>query len=161
MELKLIEFNHEQDIMINLIISFWKEHNSITPTYEDALSDLKEWSKEGNRLYFISFDNNFVGFLHLGSRGCEPDWLENIYVLKEYQNKGIGTSAIKLVEDIVKEYSESLYIEAAARNYKVIRLYHRIGYTCLNTITIRKDFNNKYENIGKEKILDLDFDIKK
>ena len=161
MDVKLTSYNYEQNKMIELIISFWEEHNNVTPTYEDALSDLKEWSKEGNKLYFISYNNQIVGFIHLGSRGCEPDWLENIYVLKEYQNKGIGTFAIKLVEDIVKEYSESLYIEAAARNYKVIRLYHRIGYTCLNTITIRKDFNNKYENIGKEKILDLDFDIKK
>ena len=124
MDVKLISYNYEQNKMIELIISFWKEHNDVTLTYEDALSDLKEWSKEGNKLYYISYNNQIVGFIHLGSRGCEPDWLENIYVLKEYQNRGIGSSAIKLVEDIVKEYSESLYIEAAARNYKVIRLYH-------------------------------------
>lgn len=62
-----------------------------------------------------------------------------------------------MVEDIVKEYSESLYIEVAARNMKAIRLYQRIGYNCLNTITIRKDFHpEKCETIGNERIMDMD-----
>ncbi len=30
--------------------------------------------------------------------------------------------------------------EAAARNARAIRLYRRLGYGCLNTITLRKDF---------------------
>ena len=38
----------------------------------------------------------------------------------EFQRKGIGSRAIQLAEDIVKEYSESLYIEVAARNRKAI-----------------------------------------
>ena len=162
MDVKLISYKQEVEEMIRLIIEFWKEHNSIIPTQEDALSDLKEWSKEGDKLYFINYENQNVGFVHLGSRGCEPDWLENIFVLKDFQNKGIGTRTIELVEEIVKEYSECLYIEVAARNTKVIRLYHRIGYDCLNTLTIRKDFNKeKYERVTKETILDLDFEIRK
>ena len=36
--------------------------------------------------------------------------------------------------------SEAESIEAAARNEAAIRLYRKLGYNCLNTITLRKDF---------------------
>lgn len=162
MEVRLIPYRNEIKTATNLIIKFWQEHNHFTPSYEDAYSDLMEWTKTGHNLYFISFNGEYIGFIHLGSRGCETDWLEDIFVLPEFQGKGIGSRAIQLAEDIVKEYSESLYIEVAARNMKAIRLYQRVGYSCLNTITIRKDFHpEKYETISTEKIKEMDFDVKR
>lgn len=113
-------------------------------------------------LYFISYNKQNVGFVHLGSRGCNIDWLEDIFVLPRYQNKGIGKESIKAVEDIVKKYSDSLYIEAASRNYRAIKLYKALGYDCLNTITVRKDFNNdNYDVISKVSVFDNEFLIKK
>ena len=45
---------------------------------------------------------------------------------------------------------------------KAIRLYQRIGYNCLNTITIRKDFQpERHEIIGNERIFEMDFDVKR
>ena len=162
MGIKLIRYNNEKDTTIDLIIKFWKEHNDVNVSYEEANENLIEWTKEGHILYFISVDNEYVGFVHLGSRGCEIDWLEDIFVLPEYQNKGIGTKAIQIVEEIVKEYSESLYIEVASRNINAIRLYHKIGYDCLNTLTIRKDFKDeKQEVISKEKIFEMEFEVRK
>ena len=90
------------------------------------------------------------------------DWLEDIFVLPEFQGKGIGTRAIRLAEDIVKGYSESLFIEAAVRNRDAIRLYQKLGYTCLNTVTVRKDFQpENYETIDTETLFDMDFHIKR
>ena len=55
-----------------------------------------------------------------------------------------------------------MYIEAAARNEAAIRLYKKLGYDCLNTVTLRKDFPAfKYEVIRTEKIHDLEFEIRK
>ena len=166
MEVKLALYNDdnndaERDIAVCLIMKFWEEHNSFTPNEKEAFEDLKEWTKKGHALYFIDLNGEHVGFLHLGSRGCEADWLEDIFVLPRFRGKGVGSSAIRLAEDIVREYSESLYIEAAARNTRAIRLYHRIGYNCLNTITVRKDFRpERYEAVGKERIAETDFDVK-
>lgn len=161
MNVKLIKYSNETTVIISLIKKFWQSHNQYTPSYEEAFDDLTGWTKEGHRLYLISYNEEYVGFVHLGSRGCEIDWLEDIFVLPEFQGKEIGTCAIKLIEDIVKEYSETLYIEAAARNMRAIRLYQKIGYTCLNTITIRKDFQpEKYETVSVERIMNMDFDVK-
>lgn len=162
MEVRLIPYHNEVETATNLIAKFWQEHNHFTPSYEDTNSDLMEWTKAGHCFYFISLNGKYIGFIHLGSRGCEADWLEDIFVLPEFQGKGIGSRAIQLAEDIVREYSESLYIEVAARNMKAIRLYQRIGYNCLNTITIRKDFRpEKCETIGSERIMEMDFDVKR
>ena len=162
MDVQLIAYDNEIEIATNLIIKFWQEHNHFTPSYEDAYGDLREWTKAGHYLYFITLNGEYIGFVHLGSRGCVADWLEDIFVLPEFQRKGIGSRAIQLAEDIVKEYSESLYIEVAARNMKAIRLYQRIGYNCLNTITIRKDFQpERHEIIGNERIFEMDFVVKR
>ena len=162
MDIQLIAYHNENEIAAGLITRFWQEHNGVTPSYEEACEDLYQWTRAGHFLYFISLDDQYIGFVHLGSRGCEADWLEDIFVLPEFQGKGIGSRAIQLAEDIVKEYSESLYIEVAARNMKAIGLYQRIGYDCLNTITIRKDFQpENHETVGNERILGMDFDVKR
>ena len=162
MDIQLIAYQNEIELATDLIIRFWQEHNHFTPSSEDAQVDLREWTKTGHYLYYITLNGAYIGFVHLGNRGCEADWLEDIFVLPEFQGKGIGSRAIQLAEDIVKEYSESLYIEVAARNMKAIRLYQRIGYNCLNTLTIRKDFRpEKCETIGNERIMEMDFDVKR
>jgi hypothetical protein len=67
-----------------------------------------------------------------------------------------------LTHKLRKQYSESLYIEVASRNVNAIRLYHKIGYDRLNTLTIRKDFKvEKQETVGKEKIFEMDFKVKR
>jgi GNAT superfamily N-acetyltransferase len=153
---------NEQEDLIRLIKGFWLCHNGWNQTNEESLNDFKSWTKEGHKIYFIIYNNEKVDFVHLGSRGAEIDWLEDIFVQPEYQNMRIGTKAIEIVEDIVKHYSISLYIEAAARNERAIRLYRKLGYDCLNTISLRKDF--KTDNLiclRKEKIYDESFEIRK
>lgn len=160
MMVELKEYQQEQDIAISLIGQFWYAHNQETPSYEDNKENLVEWTKEGHKLYFITHQQQIVGFVHLGSRGCEMDWLEDIFVLPEYQNRGIGTKAIAVVEQLVQSYSSSLYIEASSRNIAAIRLYHKLGYNCLNTITVRKDFDNQYKTVRTDTIANLEFTIK-
>ena len=80
-----------------------------------------------------------------------------------YRNgHGFGSEAIHQLEEIVKQYSVSLYIEAAARNEAAIQLYRKLGYDCLNTVTIRKDFPGyDYDVVRKENIHGMEFEIRK
>ena len=159
---KLVLYENEKEVAINLIREFWLAHNQLSQTEDEALEDLKNWTNDKHKFYFITYNNNYVGFIHLGSRGCAIDWLEDIFVTPKYQRMGIGTKAIALIEDIVRDYSVSLYIEAAARNEAAIRLYRNLGFNCLNTITIRKDFPKyEYDVIKKENIHNMDFEVRK
>ena len=149
-----------------LIKRFWLEHNGETQTDAEARADLCAWTAEGHRFFFIlpkdGAELSPVGFAHLGSRGAAADWLEDLFIRPEFQGRGIGSEAIKLLESTVKQYSESMYIEAAARNERAIRLYRRLGYDCLNTVTIRKDFEpEKFETLHKETLLGETFDVRR
>ena len=156
----LRQYEQEQALALSLIGQFWYAHNHIQPTSEENLENLKEWTRLGHVLYFIVYQQEVVGFVHLGSRGCQMDWLEDIFVVPAYQNRGIGTQAIALVEQLVQAYSTSLYIEASSRNVAAIRLYHKLGYNCLNTITVRKDFDDRYCEVRTDRIGDFEFVVK-
>lgn len=161
MDVCLEPYNGEQEQACSLIQGFWKAHNDWMPTLAEALSDLQNWTAEGHRFYFVMSGDTYLGFVHLGSRGCEIDWLEDLFILPEYQGQGIGSRVITLVEEIVKGYSESLYIEAAVRNTGAIRLYHRAGYDVLNTVTLRKDFQPEtHETVREESLQALPFRIR-
>lgn len=160
--LQLKKYHSEQTEMLPLIQGFWLSHSDEVQTDAEALADLTQWSSEGNALYFIVAFDEVVGFLHLGSRGGAIDWLEHLYVKPEHRNKGFGSKAIACAEEIVREYSESLYIEAAARNEQAIRLYRSLGYNCLNSISIRKDFHpERFKSVRTESLYNEPFEIRK
>lgn len=160
--LQLKKYHSEQTEMLPLIQGFWLSHSDEVQTDAEALADLTQWSSEGNALYFIVAFDEVVGFLHLGSRGGAIDWLEHLYVKPEHRNKGFGSKAIACAEEIVREYSESLYIEAAARNEQAIRLYRSLGYDCLNSISIRKDFHpERFKSVRTESLYNEPFEIRK
>lgn len=63
--------------------------------------------------------------------------------LKQYTNE--QNQILSLIQGFWKVHSnyaqsEAEAIEAAARNEAAIRLYRKMGYNYLNTITLRKDF---------------------
>ncbi len=159
---RLVKYAGEEKAALPLIQAFWKEHNEYEQTAQEAREDLNAWTGAGNDFYFIEGDGSRVGFMHLGSRGAKTDWLEDLFVLPAYQRRGIGSKAVQLAEEIVREYSQSLYIEAAARNEGAIRLYKKLGYDCLNTITVRKDFPGyEYDVVRNEQVCGEVFQVRK
>lgn len=53
-------------------------------------------------------------------------------------------------------------MEAAARNEAAIRLYRRLGYDCLNSVTLRKDFPGyDYDVVRTEQVYGERFEIRK
>lgn len=159
---ELREYQGEEVQILPLIQGFWKAHNQYDQPEAEAKEDLVAWTGTGHALYYIDFDGAPVGFLHLGSRGGKPDWLEDLFVLPGFQKRGIGSEAVRLAEKLVQTYSQSMYIEAAARNRGAICLYKRLGYDCLNTVTVRKDFPGyEYEVVREETLYDRKFEIRK
>lgn len=167
MSIELVEVNLQsnQDIIdcaYELIKSFWKIHSNYIQTDEESKQDFKEWQSEGNLFYIVKFQNHYIGFARLGNRGAKIDWLEDLFIDEQFQNRGLGTQVINILENKVKQYSESLYLEVASRNLKAMKLYRELGFDCLNSITIRKDFQKEnFEVIERQKISDFQFDIKK
>ena len=163
MEIELVLTNDSfKDTAISLIQGFWKAHNHLDSSMKDCQQDYQAWSQEGHQFFLVKVEEAFVGFAHLASRGAEIDWLEDLFILPKFQGQGIGSQVITLLEEKVKKYSESLYIEVSARNLAAMKLYHRLGYDCLNTLTIRKDFNSeKFESVSHECVNGMNFTIRR
>ena len=131
----LQKYENEAQLAKELIRGFWLAHGDYVITDEEAAENLAAWT-----------DN----------------WIEDLFVLPEYQGNGYGSHAIALVEAEIKKYSESVYLEVAARNFGAMKLYHRLGYHCLNTVTLRKDFQpENFEVIRSEELLGYPLEVKK
>lgn len=145
-----------------MIAGFWKDHNGYEQTGEESLNNLHEWTQKEHLFLLIRQEDNSIGFVHLGSRGGNIDWLEDFYIIAEYRRRGIGTKVLQMVEAMVRTWSDSMYIEAASRNRDAIRLYHSLGYDVLNTITVRKDFHPEdFETLRQETVDGMDFIVRR
>ena len=153
--LKLYTNEYKKELIAD-IIAFWKTHNC-EPTEGDALEDLKHWTSVGHLLFLIYVDGLMCGFVHLGSRGSGIDWLEDIFVREEYRGQGIGSQAIEWIwEYIRKQGFETLYLEVVPANIEALRLYHKLGFTNLNTLTLNRSIKKK-EVMGEETIQGFTF----
>lgn len=163
MKVELVEATSEkQEVACQLIKAFWKEHSNSDLTDDEVLTDYQNWTETGHELWLVKSDEDYIGFAHLGNRGQNIDWLEDLFILPTFQNQGMGSQVIALIEERVQQYSESLYIEVAARNLKALKLYEKLGFNCLNTLTIRKDFDEAaFEAVSEEVIAGFPFEIRK
>ena len=152
----------EEDAAAKLIAAFWLAHSDYVQTREEALDDLRAWTSDGHRFYFLGAGTTAVGFAHLGSRGGEIDWIEDLFICPEYQGHGLGAAALEAIGKMVRGYSESLYLEVAARNLRALRLYRRAGFDCLNTVTLRRDFHpEEFDTVRTDELLGHSFDVRR
>ena len=56
---------------------------------------------------------------------CEDGELDDLYVLPEFQNRGIGT---KILERCIAQSPKPLYLYVFSRNQRAIALYERFGF---------------------------------
>lgn len=154
-EIKLYEDRYEQSVLTD-IIDFWKTHFcDMSP--EDAREELASWTGKRHELYVVLSGGEAAGFLHLGSRGGPCNWLEDVFVREELRGRGIGSRAIQLAWDLIRERGdETMYLEVVPANAAAIRLYHRLGFTNLNTITLNRSVKEKRQ-LGTETIQGLEF----
>lgn len=152
----------EADAAAERIAAFRLAHSDYVQTREDALGDLRAWTSDGHRFYFLDAEGAAAGFAHLGSRDGEIDWVEELFIRPEYQGHGLGAAALEAIAGLVRGYSESLYLEVAARNLRALRLYRRAGFDCLNTVTLRRDFHpEEFETVRSDELLGHSFDVRR
>lgn len=138
------------------IVAFWTTHY-LTLSPEEAANDLQAWTAKGHELYVILAEGKQVGFLHMGSRGSACDWLEDVFVREELRGRGIGGQAIELAWEMLQEKGlETMYLEVVPANEAAIRLYHRLGFTNLNTLTLNRSVKEKRQ-LGTETVGGLTF----
>ena len=105
-------------------------------TYEDMASidydKVMAWMQrkiEANisRYTCVRKDGVPCAYYHL----CEDGELDDLYVLPEFQNQGIGT---QILHNCIEETSGKLYLYVFSRNFRAISFYERFGFTLRETL---------------------------
>lgn len=94
----------------------------------------------------IEYDGELVGYSMLSKtysteRGGICMWIEDLYILPEYQGKGIGKTYLNYLDDRFKNESIRLRLEVAKSNTKAIELYKRYGFSEIDYIEMCKYYN--------------------
>lgn len=109
---------------------------------------LFEWTGEDHELCVIMDGNVDAGFLHVGYRGGNVAWIEDIYVDAEKRGRGIASRAIAEAEKNIrarKRYT-AVCVDAMPGNAAAPAPYRRLGYDILSMITVRKELNAHEKN---------------
>lgn len=155
-----------KDDTIARIAAFYHFHASLLnekaelteDRYAEAEETLSKWLEPAHELYVIEYGQFIVGFLHIGYRGENVAWIEDIYVDEDFRGKGIATQSIHAAEEIIKSHAgyTSICFDVVPRNHEALRLYHKLGYDNLSIITVRKElYENKRDKA--ETLIGLDF----
>ena len=97
--------------------------------------DLKKISDPSFTVYLNKHGDEDIGyfvFQHAGS----GVWLHSLYVLREYQHKGIGKQAFLLLEGYCRENGiDRFACSCNPHNENAMRFYHRMGGVVTKTDT--------------------------
>ena len=97
--------------------------------------DLKKISDPSFTVYLIKYDDEAIGyfiFQHADTRV----WLYSLYVLQEYQHRGIGKQAFSILKNYCKEKGIGRFsCDCNPHNENAMRFYQRMGGVVIKTDT--------------------------
>lgn len=149
--------------MITELMNYHRKLNNAPKEYwqtdEQSRVTLDEWIKQGS-VYNIFLDNELVGFFYVRFGGQNVAWLEDLFIIEAYRNKGIGKIAMQKLDELMIERGVvSMFVDVIPRNTSAIKLYRECGFDHLNIIQLRKNYDERLNK--KDDIEILGFNFKK
>lgn len=131
--------NEIKELNLVHIKTFKETYENIYPKeFLEKIDELKLEKKKIdsiNRILVAKSDNKIVGLLiyNVENRFGVKNYseIELIYILKEFQNMGIGK---KLFYKSKKYLKENILVFVQYNNYKAINFYHSLGFKMTNEI---------------------------
>ncbi|MBN1040274.1 GNAT family N-acetyltransferase [Clostridium botulinum] len=137
----LSEAEKIRDIMVKIVENeslkwFKNGEKPFIPNYNSI--DMQRYHTWDKKYYKIIYSNDIVGVILVYYTGREHARIDRFYILPEYQNRGIGSKVIKMIEELFQEVNLwSLdTIQQSPRNH---HFYEKNGY-----VLIGQDINERY-----------------
>ena len=154
-ELKKVQLG-DLDILAKLLVEFWESQFS-KPSENDILEDIRRMIDPKGIGRLLLLDGKVAGFLYVNEKYGYVNNIEYLYVRKEFRSQGLASFAIKEIQKIVlARENERVQIEVSPYNTKALRLYHRLGFQSIDTMTLATSIYGKTTNVRFE---GLDFSI--
>lgn len=105
--------------------------------------DLQKISNPSYTVYLIKYGDEDIGYLIFQDADTGV-WLHSLYVLREYQHRGIGKQAFSILKDYCKEREINRFAcDCSPHNENAMRFYQHMGGVVTKTDT---DHENKQED---------------
>ena len=114
--------------------------------------DLKKISDPSFTVHLIKYGDEDIGYFVFQDAGTGV-WLHSLYVLWEYQRRGIGKRAFSILKDYCKEKGISRFVcNCSPHNENAMRFYQRMGGVLIKTDT-------GHENMQEDSVI-FEFDLR-
>ena len=101
--------------------------------------DLKKISDPSFTVYLIRYGNEDIGYF-IFQHTDSGVWLHSLYVLREYQHKGIGKQAFSVLNDYCNEKRIGRFsCNCSPYNENAMKFYQRMGGVVIKTDTGHED----------------------
>lgn len=139
--------------------------NIVNSTTLNKFSCLAQWIIPHNLRFLPSIhiaveENNILGFIALrcASRPNNCWQIEEIFVLDEVRNKGIGEELLRYVLSIYGGYGvEHFLAEVDSENYPALSLFHQCAFRRYAKVCF---YEKEFETLSETPLLDKDFTIR-
>ena len=147
--------------MITDLMNYHRELNNAPREYwqtdEQSQETLRYWIEEG-LVYNIFLDNEPVGFFYIKFGGQDVAWLQDLFIIEQYRNKGIGKYAMQKLDELMMEKKVvAFFVDVIPRNTGAIKLYRDFGFDHLNLIQLRKNYDKSLDKDEDIEILGFNF----
>lgn len=118
--IKTFDKKHIDDVMKIWIDTNIKAHHFIADSYWLANYDAAKTGIMASEIYVYQNQDEIIGFV-----GLSENYIAGIFVLADFQSKGIG----KKLLDYVKRIKSTLTLSVYEKNTKAVKFYQREGFT--------------------------------
>jgi phosphinothricin acetyltransferase len=146
------------------IYKYYVENSTATfHTHVPSIEEFKGlvfFENERNRAFIIRQEGHVCGYVILGQHSKREAYIDTgsitIYLSSACLSKGIGSAAIRFIEQYAKEKGFHVLVSTVCgENVNSIRLFERSGYTkCGHYRELGKKFGRLLDIIAFQKILD-------
>ena len=145
-ELCKVELQDLKELSI-LLVEFWKTQ-LFNPTDADILEDIRRMIDPKGIGRLILHGGEIAGFIYVNEKYGYLNNIEYLYIRKAFRGKGLATFAINEIKKIVlSRGNDRVQIEVAPNNIRALRLYHRLGFSSIDTWTLSTGIHGKTEEM--------------
>lgn len=130
-----------------LLIAFWKSQ-LCSPSESDVLEDIRRMLDPKGIGRLVCHGEDIAGFIYVNEKYGYLNNIEYLYIDKAFRGKGLATFAIEEIKKMVlAKDNERVQIEVSPNNVRALKLYHRLGFTFIDTMTLSTGIAGKTEDI--------------
>lgn len=92
-----------------------------------------------NRVYIVEENNRFIGWLRYNLFWDNTPFMNMIYLLEEYREKGYGKKTVKHWEEQMKAQNYDVVMTSTASDEYAQHFYVKLGYRTIGGFTFQDD----------------------